>query len=504
MTYYETLEISQNASEEVVKMAYKALAKKYHPDVFLGDAQEADEKMKQINLAYSILSDSDKRAEYDAFLQNGKTHFVDSQETPKQKSGCRSKKGVFFSVAVLVVACITLCFTVFGSSKNIEEIKDSVVMVTVYDQERDVVATGSGFCAYKDNWIVTNFHVIEGAYTISVTTDDRKEISVTDVLFFNKEDDLAVLQIQDKLEPLTLGNGNNIKTKDKVTTVGSPKGELNTVSEGIISNVDTKHEIRISAPISHGSSGGVLLNRKNQVIGITSAGYDDAQNLNFAINVSVLKKLYADYKNDDCVLIGEDNISRYVGSLSNFENYMSSDATCYSVSSLNQFFKLTNDEARFEQLLKNNDYSWYSIYNSMSSSDQKLVLNTFLDLTEQQFNDNNVSSDIDDWNVTDFFISLNVLNKYQYAIACVDVGNYSDKNLMFDNVEDNYSLEAAEKSLILHLIGGYRWNEIHTDNKRDIFEYFDAKYGTEDLGAILETLGYEVVYENDGTLTGYW
>lgn len=68
----------------------------------------------------------------------------------------------------------------------------------------------------------------------------------------------------------------------------------------------------------------------------------------------------------------------------------------------------------------------------------------------------------------------------------------------------NYPLEAAEKSLILYLIGEYEWHEIHSDNKEDIFNYFDAEYGTEDLGAILELLGYEVVYESDGTLTVYW
>jgi hypothetical protein len=56
----------------------------------------------------------------------------------------------------------------------------------------------------------------------------------------------------------------------------------------------------------------------------------------------------------------------------------------------------------------------------------------------------------------------------------------------------------------LYLIGGYDWSEIHVDNKEDIFDYFDAQYGTRDLGAILEILGYDVVYENDGTLTAYW
>lgn len=71
MTYYDILEISENASDEVVRMAYKALAKKYHPDVFKGDPKEAEEKMKQINEAFEILSDNQKRKQYDNSLHKG-------------------------------------------------------------------------------------------------------------------------------------------------------------------------------------------------------------------------------------------------------------------------------------------------------------------------------------------------------------------------------------------------------------------------------------------------
>lgn len=70
MTLYDILEISENASEEVIKVAYKALAKKYHPDVFKGDSKEAEKKMKQINEAFETLSDEHKRRRYDEFLRN--------------------------------------------------------------------------------------------------------------------------------------------------------------------------------------------------------------------------------------------------------------------------------------------------------------------------------------------------------------------------------------------------------------------------------------------------
>ena len=58
MTYYEVLEVSENASEEVIRMAYKALCRKYHPDVYKGDEKFANEMMSLINEAYNVLSDA--------------------------------------------------------------------------------------------------------------------------------------------------------------------------------------------------------------------------------------------------------------------------------------------------------------------------------------------------------------------------------------------------------------------------------------------------------------
>ena len=68
-TLYELLEVSENASKEIIEKAYKVLAKKYHPDLQAeGDKQEAEKKMKQINEAYEVLSDETKRKEYNLKL----------------------------------------------------------------------------------------------------------------------------------------------------------------------------------------------------------------------------------------------------------------------------------------------------------------------------------------------------------------------------------------------------------------------------------------------------
>ena len=67
--YYEELEVSRNASNEVISRAYKVLAKKYHPDTTTENKQLAEERFKRISEAYEVLSNERKRAEYNKTLQ---------------------------------------------------------------------------------------------------------------------------------------------------------------------------------------------------------------------------------------------------------------------------------------------------------------------------------------------------------------------------------------------------------------------------------------------------
>ena len=64
--YYEVLGIDKSADEGAIKRAYRSLAKKYHPDVNPGD-KEAEQKFKEVNEAYAVLSDTEKKAKYDQF-----------------------------------------------------------------------------------------------------------------------------------------------------------------------------------------------------------------------------------------------------------------------------------------------------------------------------------------------------------------------------------------------------------------------------------------------------
>ena len=65
--YYEVLGVQKGASEDEIKKAFKKLARKYHPDLNRDDPKTAEEKFKEVNEAYSVLSDPQKKAQYDQF-----------------------------------------------------------------------------------------------------------------------------------------------------------------------------------------------------------------------------------------------------------------------------------------------------------------------------------------------------------------------------------------------------------------------------------------------------
>ena len=89
--YYKILQVAPDASPEVIRMAYKALAKKYHPDLNPGQEEAAQEKMKDVNEAYEILSDKDKRWQYDQiYSRQEKTEQKTSYSAPEPPKGAQS------------------------------------------------------------------------------------------------------------------------------------------------------------------------------------------------------------------------------------------------------------------------------------------------------------------------------------------------------------------------------------------------------------------------------
>ena len=171
---------------------------------------------------------------------------------------------------------------------ELAKLSTSIVMIAVYDNRQKMLGTGSGIMIGKDGFILTNNHVIRGGYYFEVRIEDDERIYKTDeVIKYNQYLDLAIIRIARVLEPLRLFDGREKLVRgQKVVAIGSPLGLFNSVSDGIISgfrNIDNVDMIQFSAPISPGSSGGAVLNMFGEVIGISTAGFSEGQNINLAV-----------------------------------------------------------------------------------------------------------------------------------------------------------------------------------------------------------------------------
>jgi len=140
-------------------------------------------------------------------------------------------------------------------------------------------ALGSGVLVSGDGYILTNFHVIDGADDVRVELTDGRTLAAK-VVGSDKLSDLAVLKINGSdFHALALGNSDAVQVGDVVLAVGNPLGIGQTVTMGIISAKgrstgvgDGGYEdfLQTDAPINHGNSGGALVNLKGELVGINS------------------------------------------------------------------------------------------------------------------------------------------------------------------------------------------------------------------------------------------
>lgn len=175
----------------------------------------------------------------------------------------------------------------------------AVFYIELYDRYGRAFSSGSGFFINSTGLAVTNYHVIEDAYSAIIYTKSGASYQVTGYCDYDRDNDVALLQINGTGFPyLTIGDSRSLLSGSKVYAIGSPLGLDDTFSDGIIAKpvrrLDGTDYIQITAPISPGSSGGALLNDKGQVIGITTAYAVDGQNINFAVPIHYLEGLSTD------------------------------------------------------------------------------------------------------------------------------------------------------------------------------------------------------------------
>lgn len=166
----------------------------------------------------------------------------------------------------------------------------SVVLITNYDEHGHKRALGSGFLIDQNGDIATNYHVIRGAYEAQLRFAGGAESSVTGVVGYSPERDVAVLSTEraGRVRPLSIGDSSSLRIGDPLFAIGAPLGLEDTLSRGILS-ARRGAILQMTTPISPGSSGGPVLDRFGRVVGISSAYMPTGEDLNFAVPISWVK-----------------------------------------------------------------------------------------------------------------------------------------------------------------------------------------------------------------------
>lgn len=154
---------------------------------------------------------------------------------------------------------------------------------------------GSGVIVDGDGYVLTNYHVLQGASAAAVKVFSGESYGVS-VVATNPQADLALLRLRNTgsktFTKLTFADKNNIKAGTKVIALGSPAGLEFTVTEGIISATDRTNEygvavIQTDVPINPGNSGGPILNIQKTIVGISTYKASGFESLGFAVSAEV-------------------------------------------------------------------------------------------------------------------------------------------------------------------------------------------------------------------------
>ncbi len=188
------------------------------------------------------------------------------------------------------------------NKKAVVAISNQGVTSNIFGQTTQTASSGTGFIISADGYIVTNYHVIEDAKTLTVLTSGGDEYNAA-VVGYDEGSDFALIKIDETDLPyVTLGNSEDLIEGDQVAAIGNPLGELtNSLTVGVISakerDVTTESSIismlQTDAAINPGNSGGPLFNMKGEVVGIITAKYagTDIEGLGFAIPIDDVKEM---------------------------------------------------------------------------------------------------------------------------------------------------------------------------------------------------------------------
>lgn len=199
---------------------------------------------------------------------------------------------------IILLLIILVLFVTGITAQNLtpeqiyEKAVGSVLKIYSFDENNRLTGSGSAVVIGDNGVVVTCYHIFNNGFRIEF---EKNGIRVKDVFFIgaDPEKDILILKIPEGLFPACkTGNSDSVKIGESVFSLGNPEMYDYTFSCGIITSIRDKTNysrtglIQFDASISHGSSGGALLNSKGELIGITASSVEKAQNLNFATPIN--------------------------------------------------------------------------------------------------------------------------------------------------------------------------------------------------------------------------
>ena len=207
----------------------------------------------------------------------------------------QKKSLTYFVSPVFLLLCVVTATTAQTPQQIAQKAFRSTVLLVMEDANGQPLSLGSGFFV-GDGQIATNLHVVEGsARGYAKLVGKETKFNIEGYTAIDEKRDLIILKVTALgTQTISLGNSDYAQVGETVYAVGNPRGLEGTFSEGIISSIrpiGSDKLIQMTAPLSPGSSGGPILNRSGEVIGVSVLTIRDGQNLNFAIPSNYLKNL---------------------------------------------------------------------------------------------------------------------------------------------------------------------------------------------------------------------